>query len=327
MGIHNREYMRDEYSPLSGGGMRGRDIVKTLIIINVVVFVAQIFLKRDLSADRVPIESEQELRSEYEQLQRQGRLSDPVMEEWFMLDPHKVMYGQVWRLTTYDFLHSTQTIFHLLFNMLILFMAGRRVEAKYGSGEFLAFYLLAGILSGIVFLLWGVITNNPAPAIGASGAVVAVMIVYALNWPRDTWLLFGIIPMPVIWIAVLMAVMDVWPMLQELAGTGSPGGIAHAAHVGGMVFGFFYVRRNWRVMKWMSSLPDVSRINPFRRRPKLRVHHPEMETPSRPAPIPPHVEARVDQLLAKISEQGEASLTEEERQFLADTSRQYRNRG
>src|SRR5690606_2354324 len=110
-----------------------------------------------------------------------------ILERWFALIPEAVLHGQIWRLTTYDFLHDTGEIWHLVFNMWLLWLAGRRVQDKYGSAEFLAFYLVAGILSGAFFMFWGMLTHSPGIAIGASGAAVAVMIVYAMNWPHEKW--------------------------------------------------------------------------------------------------------------------------------------------
>ncbi|WP_437204391.1 rhomboid family intramembrane serine protease [Planctomicrobium sp. SH664] len=294
MGIEYRGYMQDE----PGYGFQRRPamtMVKGLIITNVVIFVIQVVV-------------------------------GGWVEKWFMLTEDAVLKGQLWRFTTYDFLHDPTSIWHLLFNMWLLYMAGTRVESKYGSKEFLSFYLLAGIFSGAFYLLWNLVVGQSNPAIGASGAVVAVLIVYALNWPEERWFIFGIIPMPVMWIAILTAAFDIFPMLQQLgrrAGAGDE--VAHAAHAGGMLFAYLYVRNRWQILDWTDSFRKM-----FRRRPKLRVHRPDVADEVRPAvkaTIPPHISARLDQLLQKISDEGEASLTREEREFLTDASRRYRQRG
>lgn len=312
-------------------------MVATLIILNVAMFVAQLVLARTISFSefREMISpaalqrlSERELRQEYEALRARGQLPRiSRIEDWLALDGSAVMHGQIWRLTTYDFLHDTSSPWHLVFNMWLLWLAGRRVESYYGRNEFLAFYLAAGVLSGIVFLLWGLLIGGPGIAIGASGAAVAVMIVYALHWPNERWYLWGILPIPVIVLALIGAGLDLYPMLLQLQGRGGGDGIAHSAHIGGMVFGFLYVQNRWRLTgaSGESRNHGVSRFKRlFRRRPKLNIHTPEVAEPPRREPLPAADEARLDALLEKIAQQGEASLTDDERRFLTETSRRMR---
>ena len=179
---------------------------------------------------------------------------------------------------------------------------------------------------------WGWLTGIPGIAIGASGAAVSVMIVYALHWPNERWYIWGIIPVPVIVLATIGAALDLWPMLQQLQQRGVGDGVAHSAHVGGMIFGFLYVKNRWRILgagggrsqfRSRSSMGNWKRL--FRQRPKLKVHRPLSEERTAET-VPADVEARLDQLLEKITSQGEASLNDEERHFLADASRRYRNR-
>jgi membrane associated rhomboid family serine protease len=241
-----------------------------------------------------------------------------------MLDPGKILHGQIWRLVTYDFLHSTGGIWHLFWNMYLLYMAGSRVESTYGPREFLWFYLISAVFAGAFFLLWGLLMGTAHAAIGASGAVMAVLIVYAMHWPMDRWFIL-IFPVPVVLIVILDAALDLFPLLSELGGRPVGDNVAHAAHIGGMLFGFLYVRQQWRVSTWIPShVPHWKTF--FKRRPKLRVHVPEREEPRGARPIPPNVESRLDELLEKISLHGERSLTEDERRFLSEASRRYRDR-
>ena len=351
MGIENREYMRDESSPM----WRGRsdhpwlqDVVKTLIIVNVVIFILQLLtvqtlpvepLSREEFGQRYEIESGDQ-RSIERDYQRYLRImaANPqfqrvsLVTEWLALDTDKVLRGQIWRLTTYDFLHSTSSFWHIFLNMLVLYMAGRRVADRYGDWEFLWFYLVSGVFSAAFFILWSFITKDFGSAVGASGAVSAVLVVYAMNWPRHTWLIYGIIPVPAIVLVIFMAAMDLYPMLMQLSGgVGFSGGvfagrIAHSAHIGGMLFGFMYYKTGWMLTSFLPSRFSMSRLQ-WGRRNKLRVHRPieapHNSAPERP-PIPAHVEQRVDEILEKISALGEASLTPEERQFLNESSRKYR---
>ncbi len=298
MGIEYREYMSNGPT-YRGSGVQGWSAVKTLIVLNVIIFVLQVMFPQ-------------------------------LLETFFALDTKAVLYGQIWRLTTYDFLHdaTSDLPFHLLFNMLLLWVAGGRVEAALGKKEFLAFYLLAGIFSGIVFMLWGIFTNTAGVAIGASGAAISVMILYAMYWPTTRWYIWGILPIPVGILALLAAASDIFPMIHQLTGRGPGSNIAHAAHLGGMIFGVLYARNRWEILSWFHSRRRSGIKNPFKKRPNLKVLNPTADDDYEEADntIPPAVEARLDRLLEKILEQGESSLTDEERQFLSDVSRRYKNR-
>jgi membrane associated rhomboid family serine protease len=303
MGIYSRDYIREDYGPGRRGG-RDRNVVKALIIANAAVFVLQLLSIRTVMRDDPEFGPYRERTS--------------IVQEWLELDPQQVLHGQIWRLSTYDFLHDMSGIWHLLFNMWVLYLAGRKVEQHYGSREFLLFYLAAGVISGIAFVLWALYLDDIAPAIGASGAVAAVMIVYALTWPNDVWMIFGIIPVRVIWIAIITAALDLHPLLLQLGDAGFDDGVAHSAHVGGMLFGLLYQQRGWRLDAVWSRIgwPDLKRT--FRPRTKLRVYHPEDTAAD--------LERRVDELLKKVQEHGEASLTADERAVLIEASRRYRER-
>jgi membrane associated rhomboid family serine protease len=310
MGIYSRDYLREDYSP-HGGSWSGQGVLKWLIIVNAVVFVIQVVATRR-EVQPVPVEWGPDFAGQTQET------TVSYLEEWFSLDPQKVRHGQIWRLATYDFLHHRYGIWHLIFNMWMLYMAGQRVADFYGPREFLWFYVTAGFVSGIVFVLWSLYFGNLSPAIGASGAVVAVVILYALNWPDDVWCIFGLIPVKVIWIAIITAAVDLHPMLLELGGEDFNDGIAHSAHVGGMLFALAYQRRNWRLEPLLTRFkkPDLKRA--LRSKAKLRVYQPEVD--------PRDFERRVDELLQKVAEQGESSLNDTERELLMEASRRYRNR-
>ena len=334
MGIENREYMRDESSPIRRGRSDHpwlQNIIKTLIIVNVIVLVLQVVTRQPMSFEEFaaaygPAASEDPRVIQSYRVRRQtGQLPQTsVVEDWFMLDSQKVLYGQIWRLTTYDFLHSTQSLWHIFFNMFVLFLAGRRVADRYGHWEFLWFYLASGVFSAAFYIGWGIINNEHAAAVGASGAVAAVLVLYAMNWPHHKWYIYGIIPVPAYLLVLISAGMDLFPMLQQLSGGGRTDNIAHAAHIGGMLFGFLYYKSQWVLSSYVPQKLSFS----TRRKPKLRVHSPvdserDFEEPAR-QPIPRDVEERVDSLLAKISQSGQDSLSSDEREFLAESSRKYR---
>lgn len=302
MGIYSRDYLRDDEH--GGGAPRDFDAIKWIIIVNVAVFVLQVVWQHDVTLEFGGIATS---------------VREPVINGWLALDASAIFGGQVWRLLTYEFLHNHHDQWHLFFNMLGLFFAGRKVEAYYGPREFLFFYLTSGILSGIFTVFWFA-AMGPAgwSAIGASGAVAAVFILYALHWPFDVWRIFFFLPVQAMWLAILYAVSDLYPMLAQLGGSRDHyDGVAHSAHVGGMLFALFYQRREWRIAPLFDRIRvgGVKRV--FKPRTKLRVFEPE--TPADP-------EARLDELLAKIAAKGEASLTDAERAELVAISRRYGNR-
>ena len=167
-----------------------------------------------------------------------------VVEEWFELDPSKVVrQGQIWRLLTCAFCHDRFSVFHILFNMLFLYWFGRMLEPLYGSKEFLLFYLTAAVVSSICFVALCLFTRDYTPAIGASGAVMAVVVLYAIHHPRERIYVFMLVPIEIRWLVLIYVIFDLHPVLLALAGTPQNTGIANAAHLGGAAFGYLY----WRI--------------------------------------------------------------------------------
>ena len=318
MGIYSRDYIREDYGP-RGGAWRDANVVKWLIIVNVAVFVLQLVWQK------VPPELAPAGLDEHAYY-----YSTPAINEWLALDRTAVLGGQIWRLITYEFLHDHNSPWHLFWNMFGLYLCGRKVEDYYGSREFLLFYLAAGVLSGLLSLVWYEAMGPTGwSAIGASGAVSAVFIVYALHWPYDVWRLMFIIPVQAMWLALIYAVSDIYPMLRDIGyymvrdrvgGLPLGDGVAHSAHVGGMLFALLYQKREWRVSDWVPALRWADWKRKFRLRPrtKLRVYEPRESEAD--------FKERVDATLQKMHEQGEASLSDDERALLMEASRRFRDR-
>jgi membrane associated rhomboid family serine protease len=251
------------------------------------------------------------------------------------LKPDLVLQGEVWRLFTPLFLHSG--LFHLFCNMLVLYWAGSRMEERYGSREFLAFYVLAGLFSSIVYVVAAVsgLSDNVG-AVGASGAITAVFVLFACHHPRQQVWLYFIVPMP-IWVLVLIFVgLDMLGAAQVAAGVPAAP-IGYFAHLGGALFGGLYYLTSMRITELFRRAPRAARA-----RPKLRVlpTEPEDDTPTpvgaavenqpRPKetqePVDEQLEARLDQVLEKVSKYGQESLTPEEREILFRASEVYKKR-
>ncbi len=307
MGIESREYLRSDDGPRSfGGTLTGTNVVKGIIIANVFVFVLQLLTSHSLVINVAG-----------QQFAVPGVRTSAV-QEWLALDVDKLVGSfQIWRLITYAFCHDIDNIFHILMNMYILYATGVVIQSHYGPKEFLLFYLSAAVLSGVGFVLQQLVLGHGGGAIGASGAVAAVFIAYAMKYPRQEWLLFFVIPVQVRWLCIGFILFDLYPVLKELSGSAESVGIAHAAHLGGYLFGFLYERNHWQLSRFISGMRTPQLKLP-RRNAHLKIYAPEDEIGS--------LEERVDALLQKVHEHGEASLTDAERALLTEASRRYRTR-
>jgi membrane associated rhomboid family serine protease len=300
MGIYNRDYIRENPGqPRFGGGIGS--VCKWLIIANVVVFVLQMATGGDHG----------------------------LVTSWLKLGPQDLQRGQIWRLVTYAFCHS-EDFLHILFNMLFIWWFGKALEERYGSREFLFFYLAAAVSAGLVYILMRLTLRELGSVYGASGATMAVAMLYALHFPRQKILFWGILPIEVRWLVALFVVQDTWPVLQSLAGQGSNDNIAHAAHLGGLAFGYWYKKRGLRLEYFWANLrwPKLSSL--WRPRSKIRVYRPPVASTQADRKdansTELEFEQKLDAILDKIHKQGKASLTDRERSILDEASRFYRNR-
>jgi membrane associated rhomboid family serine protease len=156
----------------------------------------------------------------------------------FGLVPWLVLHGWVWQPVTYLFLHGDA--FHILFNMLALWMFGTTLEQDWGSRRFLNYYFLTGIGAGILTFLVSI--HSRTPTIGASGAIYGLLLAYGILHPNRLLLIWGIVPVKAKWLVLAFGVMELWSSWHS---TGD--GLAHIAHLGGMLFGLAYLKRVWRV--------------------------------------------------------------------------------
>jgi len=303
MGIQDRDYYRDG----SGGFLDAwsrQGATVWIIVVTGVVFFAQCIT---------------------------GDPRDSKLVELGCYNPVKVLNGEVWRLFTPVLLHAG--LMHIFINMLALYFLGRRVEETYGTREFVLIYVVAGVFANVVYLVTYLVGLTPDPrvvAIGASGAVVAVVIVYAFNFPRQQVLLFFLIPMPIWVVGVLFVTLDA----LGAAGAGDDH-TAYVVHLGGALFGALYYLSGVRLSGPFSRGP---RLAERRARPQLRVVPAENDdTPepvgaaveSQPRPkeaTEENLEAKVDAVLEKVSKFGQESLTPEEREILFKASELYKKR-
>ena len=248
-----------------------------------------------------------------------------LIEDLFALSSDKVARGQVWRLFTCGFCHDRMGIYHILFNMLFLYWFGSRLERKYGSPEFTAFYVISLLVSSLAYVALDLYTNANMSAIGASGAVFGVVVLYALLYPYERIYIYFLFPVEIRWMVALYVIYDLHPVLIMLGGDEYHDGVAHAAHLGGALFGFAYWYNRWELMPTIRQAKAslgafVPQQGGSGGGPRV------LKTPfaEREKQTTPEDQRRLDEILAKISREGRESLSNEELRVLEETSRKIR---
>lgn len=292
VGIYDREYYRTERQGASA--YTPHSVVGWLILVNVALWLLDFFTPETSYgghwlSDHMAVHV--------------GTLTQPWL--W-------------WQFLTAGFAHSPENFGHILGNMFVLFMFGRDVEETYGPKEFLRLYLVMVVFASVVWTVVNKAAGTPAyaAALGASGAIAGVVILYAMCFPNRTILLFFVFPMPAWLFGILIVGLDMFGAF----GGGGERNIAYSMHLAGAAFAFVYYRRGWNITRLTAgrfALPT------FRRKPRLRVHTPEQESESEPQT---DLAAEVDRILEKIYRDGEASLSAKERKTLETASREYQRK-
>ena len=233
--------------------------------------------------------------------------------EWFSFQPTKVLV-RPWGAFTYMFLHGD--FWHVFMNMLVLFFFGPPLESKWGSQEFIRYYLVCG-LGGVALSFFFVSYT----IIGASAAVYGVMLAFAMAWPEAPIYVWGIFPVKAKW---LVAFLFLVTFTNAFGGAG--GGVAHFAHLGGFVAGFLYLKTDWRATRAVQSFGKAARSRRFAIVPRERAEDAtgdQSRKRTAEAGENSMLDA-VDQVLDKISAEGMTSLTEAEKRLLDEVSKKHR---
>jgi len=315
MGIYDREYYRGETRGslwLSGTA----PVCRALVAINVAVFL--------LEPLRV--------------------FTGQQLVDWFGATSEGIFqHGYFWQLLTATFLHAN--LLHLLGNMLFLWVVGREIEAMYGSRDFLALYLSAAIISTLGWAICDALAHraNPMllqrPMVGASGAVLAVVVLYALYYPRREVLFMFVLPVEM-WVLVAAFIgYQVFLLLR-----GGDWETAVESHLVGAAYGYLVKRFDlrWSRLPWhRPRRPRFRVINPDPREMPASRSGPVVSGPtwssepaaagvSKPATtavVPEEqLDAKLDEVLAKIAREGRSGLTDDENRVLQEASRRARNR-
>ena len=205
------------YSSFSFGPGPLSPAIKVLIAANVAVFLIMFFMPAMMA---------------------QGIL------EFLGLWPVAIFEGfRVWQPVTYMFLHDSQRLGHILFNMLALWMFGTELERMWGTNAFLRYYFATGIAAAITTILVSLLPfHSTAPlfhtvTIGASGAIYGLLLAYGLTFPNRPIYIYFIFAIPAKYFVMIMGAIA---LLSSMGGAG--GGIAHITHLGGLVAGFVMLR-------------------------------------------------------------------------------------
>ena len=216
------------------------------------------------------------------------------------LNAARVAHGFVWQPLTYVLVHDG--IWHILFNLLMLWWFGREVESFIGPKAFTRLYILAGVVGGALWLAFNLAEHSPL--VGASAAVLGCVIAFATLFPERelTFLVFFVFPVTLRakYIALIAIAVDLVPLL-----THQTTNVAHLAHLGGAAVGYLYIKAlgYGTVPGWLHWVQETRP----RRYPK-------------PTPVPPtrenFISTEIDPILDKISREGMQSLTRQERKKL-----------
>jgi membrane associated rhomboid family serine protease len=279
MSLFERSYAREPArtrgrSPLAQ--WLGLSATTQLIALNVVVFVLwQFFGAEDWFADNFTCSASQ------------------VFE-----------HGKVWTLLTAAFSH--EYLFHIFVNMMCFWFSARAVELRLGKRQTYAIYIAAAVVASLVSILGYSIGGNPAQReLGASGAVMAFLVMYACYFPRSVILIWGILPLPAAAMVILYIVLDFAGAVRS-----NPNDhVAHVAHLAGAAVGLVWWIGPWRKLafgkhpadRWQSArAADSWESGPFAPRPRD--------------------DARLDAILDKVHREGIQSLTDAEREELRRAS-------
>ncbi|CUU05768.1 Membrane associated serine protease, rhomboid family [Candidatus Thermokryptus mobilis] len=258
--------------------------IKYFIIINVIVYLFLIFFGLNFKISGVPLYI--------------------YIYKYFALNPIGDGF-KIWQLITYMFIHDPKGIFHILFNMLMLWMFGTEVENLWGTRRFLVYYSTAGIGAGITHLIIAPLFDQIGPVVGASGAIYGIMTAFAIMFPDRMIFLYFLIPIPA---RIFVAILVFFDLIMGIFGSD---GIAHFAHLGGAVVGFIYI-------KLMYSGFDLSELLakfklPKKQKKKYLLVDDEIIT-----------QEQIDEILDKINQYGYESLTEREKKILYEASKKLR---
>ena len=265
-----RYQFQSEHGNISFRPQYFTEAIKILISINVLLFIF-----RYISIDR------------YDLAQIFGLSSGDV---WPM----------IWQPVTYMFIHGD--FFHVFMNMFVLWMFGSEMESIWGSREFIKYYFITGIGSGIIWLLLN-ISNSYSVLIGASGAIYGILLAYGLMFPNRKVLIYFLFPIKVKYFVILLGAVA---FISSIGDSGS--NISHLTHLSGMLIGFIYLRSNTYLPRLLLLINSMLAEIKNKREEKKQARNFAAKK-------------HIDKLLDKINDVGYDGLNEKEKKDLYNHSR------
>ncbi len=220
-------------------------MVKKLVIINLVVWVVGVLILQKMV------------------------FSSPIIFDLFGLTPHRIINDfWIWQPFSYMFLHSLD-IFHVTFNMLLLWWLGAELELRWGARFFLTYYMVCGVGASVIYLvgvtIYYLVSGNPmpmgVPVVGASGAVFGLMLAYGMVFGERVVYFMFIFPMKAKVFVLILGTIE----LVTLLSSGFGAQVANLCHIGGLISGFFFL------YFWTKIRPKMGGGTKGRKKNKLRL--------------------------------------------------------
>lgn len=268
-------------------------VVKKLLILNAAIFIVQ---------------------------QIVGAFQPNAMELLFGLHHQGFMQElKLWQIVTYMFLHGGW--FHILFNLLGIWMFAGELEQLWGSSLFLRYYLYTGIGAGIFiaamnYFLYLKYQVDPV-TLGASGAIYGILLAYGWTWPNRQVLLYFVLPIKVKYLVIVFGLIEFFGTLSSATGTG--GNISHIGHLGGLISGLIFILIRMRKTHTSYTVKKEAADNVLSRAMKKRRMNKKKKE------IETRIQAKkiIDELLEKIARHGMSSLSKKEKKDLEWARKHY----
>lgn len=286
---------RSPLNPLGGGFSFLPPVIKNLLILNIGIFLLT-FMVQGSSLENMIIQ---------------------LFALWGINSPYGTFLP--WQLVTYMFLHGG--FMHLFFNMLALWMFGNELENYWGSKRFLTYYFVTGIGAGLIQLTVQFLEGSGVPTVGASGGVFGVLLAFGMMFPDRIIFFNFFIPIKAKYFVMIYGAIE---LISGFSGMKT--GIAHFAHLGGMIFGFILLKY-WQSggdlgLWWKKFIANMNQPSTSNSSSGPKIYDFQKETGQSTKPNSAKTDAqRLDEILDKIAEGGYAVLTKEEKEFLFTYSR------
>lgn len=312
MGIYDRGYMGDDW----GGRRRPKGdymIVTYIIIINVVLFFANAIITppKEIVEDGILVGySPGELT---EVLTLHPINLNPFHEEntWWSSALH------LYEIVTSGFAHANFS--HLLFNMIGLFFFGYELERWLGRKEFLRFYMATIVFGGLIFAIMNIRNPNMA-CLGASGGVVGVLILFILKFPHRTVYLY-FFPVPAWLLGLIIVGSDLYGLVSQQKG------IAFSVHLAGAGFAYLYYQNRWNLGRtWQNFKRPFGFLSGKSSKSGPKLHKNDADETAPPKNEEDRYNERLDMILSKRNRFGEAALSREEKDFLNNAGKKFREK-